>query len=148
MVIGKTLDQYPGGESTEQEIDGKLYRFSDHREVVFVPRAVKAAWPHRRGLPGRVFASWPADLLGVYRGDFTRVKSGGLQNTGPGFSDVEVNEDGLLAAASRIVRGCSHRPLLELWLAGARAAGDESNQVLAKVIDEQIKRIGVAEVAA
>lgn len=146
LVIGEQLDTWRGGgEDTAQEVGGKIYRFDPYRVLHFVPAAVGEAWPHRRGLPGRRFVTAPSDLLRAYRNDFTRVRAGGMQGAGPGYVDVETNDEGLLAAAARIARACSYRPLLTTWLESARAAGDDLNGMLARVIEQRLQDLASSE---
>lgn len=142
LVIGNELNRYPGGEATDQEIDGLLYRFRPHALLHFVPADVALAWPHRRGLPGRKFAPWPKDLLRVFRNDFTRVKTGGLQGVrNPNYSDVEVDEEHLLAASVRVAKACKYEPLLEMWLATAEAGDDGLSMQLTAALSVRLHEL-------
>ncbi|HVY32573.1 MAG TPA: hypothetical protein VHB79_38815 [Polyangiaceae bacterium] len=146
LVIGEGLNRYPGGEDSAREVDGKIYQFYAHSLLHFVPQEVAAAWPHRRGLPGHAFThGWPTDLIRSYKYDFTRLRAGGSQGTGPGYSESETDEKGLLSYVSRIVRECSHVPLLEIWLATAKAAGDDLNATLARVLEQQLEKLSSAD---
>jgi hypothetical protein len=140
LVIGAGLNELENtaGEryGTEQEIDGRMYRFAAHQLIHWVPASVGEAWPGR--LPGAVHPRPPADLLRTLRSRFSRVNP--LRSTADG-NDVIFDEVGCLAEAARIVRGCGHRPLLELWLATTLAAHDEPNGKLGAVLTQRIAEL-------
>jgi hypothetical protein len=147
LVIGLGLDTAHNSSgtpySTEQEVDGKVYGFHPNQMIHWVSDGIASAWPGPRGrLPGSVFADAPADLLRVLQGRFTRPRSTTTQGiTNPHYSEFEGNEAGVIAEASRIVCGCSHRPLLDTWLATARAAGDEANTKFAAMLSDRLQEL-------
>lgn len=148
LVIGSAADTADPEDWNPVEIDGVRYRFHPNRELHFMPAEVALAWPLRRrfgreqsrgeSIPGDVFEAMPRDLLRIFRSRFSSVKTSGRQGTGPGYSEVDVDESGLLAKASSVVRACFYPPLLRRWLETAKAAGDDVNSVLASVIEERL----------
>jgi hypothetical protein len=137
-VLGtvKGLRSATGYPLDQRDFDGTTFGFNDGPGPHCVPRNIAERW--LPSLPGRVFRSMPGDLLLALRNKLGRPRAGGLQGSGAGYSDVECNEDDVMNEASRIVRGCQNRSLLERWHKSASVGSDEASAKLAAIIAEQL----------
>ena len=144
LIVARNASALPGnGGERSAEIDGVVWEFSSTSSVHFLPREVVAKWPRHPMLPGNRFSDLPADLIRVFRNQFTTAITHSLQGiTNPNFNPLQTDDEGLLRECSAVVRGCCYIPLLKLWLETAKAADDELNPVLARVIEQRLQELG------